>query len=240
MAASAKHSLALNEREQFLRPDSTSPLISLCHALEGRIAIEIGDLDRATRCAQSLQPGNRASLLRGSDRARPKASQIAPTMRSLDARRQRCASASTSRCFPPGSRTSGNLTPQIRGSRRRSLSRRSKASSWPSPTTSWSSDRASLCSYGPDASSNTSRPCSTASNATRPSRTRTAARRDRSAAANSLSFAISRPDSRTKKSRRSSSSRPTRSRHTSSGSTKSSGFRLAREAVTEARRLGLF
>ena len=33
------------------------------HALEGRIAIEIGDLDRATRCAQSLQPGNRASLL---------------------------------------------------------------------------------------------------------------------------------------------------------------------------------
>ena len=47
----------------FLRPDSTSPLLSLCHALEGRIAIEIGDLDRATRCAQSLQPGNRASLL---------------------------------------------------------------------------------------------------------------------------------------------------------------------------------
>ena len=47
----------------FLRPDSTSPLLSLCHALEGRIAIEIGDLDRATRCAQSLPPGNRASLL---------------------------------------------------------------------------------------------------------------------------------------------------------------------------------
>ena len=47
----------------FLRPDSTSPLLGLCHALEGRIAIEIGDLDRATRCAQSLQPGNRASLL---------------------------------------------------------------------------------------------------------------------------------------------------------------------------------
>ena len=47
----------------FLPPDSTSPLLSLCHALEGRIAIEIGDLDRATRCAQSLQPGNRASLL---------------------------------------------------------------------------------------------------------------------------------------------------------------------------------
>jgi LuxR family maltose regulon positive regulatory protein len=47
----------------FLRPDSTSPLLSLCHALEGRISIEIGDLDRATRCAQSVQPGNRASLL---------------------------------------------------------------------------------------------------------------------------------------------------------------------------------
>ena len=47
----------------FLRPDSTSPLLSLCHALEGRIAIEIRDLDRATRCAQHLQPGNRASLL---------------------------------------------------------------------------------------------------------------------------------------------------------------------------------
>ena len=47
----------------FLRPDSTSPLLGLCHALEGRIAIENGDLDRATRCAQSLPPGNRAALL---------------------------------------------------------------------------------------------------------------------------------------------------------------------------------
>ena len=37
----------------FLPPDSTSPLLSLCHALEGRIAIEIGDLDRATRCAET-------------------------------------------------------------------------------------------------------------------------------------------------------------------------------------------
>ena len=48
----------------FLRPNSTSPLLSLYHALEGRISIEIGDLDRAARCAQSLQPGNRASLLK--------------------------------------------------------------------------------------------------------------------------------------------------------------------------------
>ena len=47
----------------FLRPDSTSPLLRLCDTLEGRIAIEIHDLDRATRCAQRLQPGNRASLL---------------------------------------------------------------------------------------------------------------------------------------------------------------------------------
>ena len=47
----------------FLRPDSGSPLLGLCQALEGRIAIEIGDLHRATRCAQSLQSGSRASLL---------------------------------------------------------------------------------------------------------------------------------------------------------------------------------
>ncbi len=46
----------------FLPPDSTSPLLSLCRASEGRIAIEIGDLERATRCVQSLPPGNRASL----------------------------------------------------------------------------------------------------------------------------------------------------------------------------------
>ncbi len=48
----------------FLPPDSTSPLLHLCHALEGRISVEIGDLDRATRCAQSLPPGIRVSLLR--------------------------------------------------------------------------------------------------------------------------------------------------------------------------------
>ncbi len=47
----------------FLRPDSTSPLLSLCHALEGRISIEIGDLDRASRCAERLPAGTRASLL---------------------------------------------------------------------------------------------------------------------------------------------------------------------------------
>ena len=47
----------------FLPPDSTSPLLNLCHGLEGRISIEIGDLDRATRCAQRLPSGHRASLL---------------------------------------------------------------------------------------------------------------------------------------------------------------------------------
>ncbi len=47
----------------FLRPDSTSPLLGLCDALEGRIAVEIGDLDRASRCAERLPPGSRASLL---------------------------------------------------------------------------------------------------------------------------------------------------------------------------------
>ena len=48
---------------RFLGRDSTSPLLSLCDSLEGRIAIAIGDIDRATKCAQRLQPGNRASLL---------------------------------------------------------------------------------------------------------------------------------------------------------------------------------
>ena len=47
----------------FLRPDSTSPLLGLCDALEGRIAVEIGDLDRASRCAERLPTGTRASLL---------------------------------------------------------------------------------------------------------------------------------------------------------------------------------
>ncbi len=110
----------------------------------------------------------------GSDRARPKRRQSAPTTRSLDARRQRCASASTSRCCPPGSRTSGNPTTKISCSRKRSGSRRSKASLWLSPTT-WSNfDPASRCFSGQDVSSNTSRPCSIASNETRPSRTRAA------------------------------------------------------------------
>ena len=47
----------------FLAPAPTSPLLGLCDALEGRIAAEIGDLHRAERCAQRLEPGNRAAIL---------------------------------------------------------------------------------------------------------------------------------------------------------------------------------
>jgi LuxR family transcriptional regulator, maltose regulon positive regulatory protein len=47
----------------FLPPDSTSPLRGLCHALEGRVAIQVGDLDRAEESARRLEPGNRASVL---------------------------------------------------------------------------------------------------------------------------------------------------------------------------------
>jgi DNA-binding CsgD family transcriptional regulator len=47
----------------FLPPDSTSPLLGLCDALEGRIATTIGDLDRAEKSAQSLEPGHRAFIL---------------------------------------------------------------------------------------------------------------------------------------------------------------------------------
>ena len=60
----AGEALAGVERARaFLPADSTSPLLDLCHALEGRISIEIGDLDRATRCAQRLPSGIRVSLL---------------------------------------------------------------------------------------------------------------------------------------------------------------------------------
>jgi LuxR family maltose regulon positive regulatory protein len=47
----------------FLPPDSTSPLLSLCDTLEGRIATTIGDLDRAEKSVQSLEPGHRAFIL---------------------------------------------------------------------------------------------------------------------------------------------------------------------------------
>jgi len=47
----------------FLPPDSTSPLRGLCDALEGRVALAIGDLDRAEASARRLEPGNRAAIL---------------------------------------------------------------------------------------------------------------------------------------------------------------------------------
>jgi len=47
----------------FLPPDSTSPLRGLCHALEGRAAIQAGDLDRAEASARRVEPGHRASVL---------------------------------------------------------------------------------------------------------------------------------------------------------------------------------
>jgi LuxR family transcriptional regulator, maltose regulon positive regulatory protein len=74
----------------FLRPGSTSPLLGLCDALEGCVAIEIGDLDRAEECARRLGPGNRAFTLqtridiaRGElDRAREELARCVPvTMR---------------------------------------------------------------------------------------------------------------------------------------------------------------
>ncbi len=56
----------------FLPPDSTSPLLSLCHALEGRIAIEIGDL-RPRHPMRAEPPAGKPSIpAPGSDRARPK------------------------------------------------------------------------------------------------------------------------------------------------------------------------
>jgi len=47
----------------FLPPDSASPLLGLCDALEGRVALAIGDLGRAEGCARRLEPGHRASIL---------------------------------------------------------------------------------------------------------------------------------------------------------------------------------
>lgn len=74
----------------FLPPDSTSPLRGLCHALEGRAAIQAGDLDRAGASARRLEPGHRASILQarihlaraGFDQAREALARCVPvTMR---------------------------------------------------------------------------------------------------------------------------------------------------------------
>ena len=164
----------------------------------------------------------------GSDRTRPRASQIAPTTPSLDARRQRCASASTSRCFPPESRTSGDsdaADPLLAAGARAREDRRFRRGRHRRPRrTPTARHAASPVRTHRELRASSARPPRTRPG--RPERERQH-RRDRSAAANSPSSDISRPDSRTRKSPRSSSFRPTRSKRTSSGSTKSSGSRLA-------------
>jgi LuxR family transcriptional regulator, maltose regulon positive regulatory protein len=47
----------------FLPPDSTSPLLEFCHALESRVAIAAGDLSRAERCAGRMDSGHGALIL---------------------------------------------------------------------------------------------------------------------------------------------------------------------------------
>lgn len=47
----------------FLPPDSTSPLLGFCHALEGRVAIALGDLSRAERCVGQMEAGHHALVL---------------------------------------------------------------------------------------------------------------------------------------------------------------------------------
>ena len=213
----------------FLRPDSTSPLLGLCDALEGRIAVEIGDLDRASRCAERLPTGTRASLLharielaRGEfDRADDALALCAPTTM-----RERIDAALLSTRVAHGRRSDAT---DLLLAEALSLAKTEGFVLAVADDLVELRPRVALGSCGHGVSSSTSRPCSIASNVTRPSRIRAAARRDPSAAANSPSFDISPPVSPTKRSPRSSSCRPTRSRHTSSGATRSSGSRLARE-----------
>ena len=154
----------------FLPPDSTSPLLGLCHALEGRIAIEIGDLDRATRCAQSLQPGNRASLLQARielarselDRADDALARCTPaTMRErldvalLSARVAHVRNPDAADPLARGG-ARGREDRRLRRGRHRRPGRTPTARHAASPVRT---HRAT-----------TSRPCSIASNATRPSR----------------------------------------------------------------------
>ena len=90
----------------FLPPDSASPLLELCP----RLGRPYRDRDRRPgprhpmrARASGPETEHPCSRLESSS---PEASQIAPTTPSLNARRQLCASTSTSRSFPPGSRTS--------------------------------------------------------------------------------------------------------------------------------------
>ena len=133
----AGEALAGVERARaFLPSDSTSPLLDLCHALEGRISIEIGDLDRAARCVQHLPSGNHASLLQARielarnepDRAADALTRYTPT---TIARTRRPRTAVGARRARPEVRRPGSCC-----SSRPSTSRRPKVSSLPSPTNS--------------------------------------------------------------------------------------------------------
>ena len=240
MAEPARRSLASSERERSSRP--TPPARSSISAMRWKVA------SRSRSATWTAPPDARSGSRRESGHpcfrlgsSSPETKQTAPTTPSLDARRQRSANASTSRV----------LSARVAHARKSDaldllLAEAIAVAKIEGFVVAVADELMPLgptCHprfCDPAASGATNRPCSTASNASRHSRTRTQARRDRSAVANSRSLDISRPDSRTRKSRRSSSSRPTRSRPTSSGSTRSSEFRHAPEAVTEVRRLGLF
>jgi LuxR family maltose regulon positive regulatory protein len=76
----------VDHAREFLPPDSTSPLLELCDALKGRIALELGDLEGAEECAHRIGPGRRACVLRTRakiargefDRARDELAQCEP------------------------------------------------------------------------------------------------------------------------------------------------------------------
>ena len=213
----------------FLRPDSTSPLIGLCHAVEGRMAIETGDLDRATRCAQSLPPGNRAALLQARielarnepDRAGDALDRCTPT--TLRERLDVALLSARVACLRNPDAADPLLAGVLAVAKREGfvvavtddlveLRPRIALILRSGRIEQYEQALLDRLEQQPD-----------------PPNATTAARRDRSAAESSSSFATSRPVSRTEKSLPSSSCRTTRSRHTSNGSTKSSGSLLARK-----------
>ncbi len=135
MVEEARHSLALSERVPSCGP--TPQVRSSVSVTRWKAA------SRSRSATSTARPDARSASRRETEHpcftlgsSLPAASSIAPTTPSPCARRRRRASASTSPCFPPGSRTGGDLTPQTLSSQRRSLWRRPRASSWPSPTTS--------------------------------------------------------------------------------------------------------
>ena len=224
MAESARHSPALSGASvpaARLHQSAPQPL--------SRVGRSHRDRDRrpgrATRCAQSLQPGNRASLLQArielarseSDRADDALARCTPaTMRE----RLDVALLSARVAHVRKTDAADFLLAEALGV--------AKIEGFVvAVTDDWSnSDRASRCFSGQAASSiRAGRARSPRTQPDLPNR-----ERQHSGPLSSRELTVvrySRPDSRTGKSRRSSSFRTTHSRHTSSGSTKSSGFRLA-------------